>query len=122
MSQAEWLYRPPTWHPRPARRLPPSKAGPAGTLALSASAYAIGNGSSAATMAPLAAETMNVAVYPLAQWPLTSPLVTVTGSATNSSGNLGDVVDAALTAGTAYRVVIYHPASGEAWVTTITAT
>lgn len=109
---------------QPARALiarVPTAPGAVGTIALSASAYAIGDGSSAATMAPLAAETMDVYIYPLGQMPLTSPLVSSTGLSTNSSGNLPDVQHGALTIGTTYRVVIYHAASGETWVTTIVA-
>lgn len=120
MHQA-FLYRPPTWHPRPQRRLPLTKVTP-GTIALSGAGYEIGDGNSATTMAVEASVSFNVAIYPASQWPLTSATVTASAVSTNASGNLASITDAALTVGVAYRVLIERVSDGAIWCTEITAT
>lgn len=118
--QQSFLYRPPTWHPRPQRRLPLTKA-VAGTLALSGAGYEIGDGSGPTTMAVEALVDFNVAVYPASQWPLTTPTVTVSAGTTDADGNLSDITNVALTPGADYRVVIERVSDGAVWITEMTA-
>lgn len=120
MTQAVWLYRPPTWHPRP-RRVVVRSVAPSGTLALSSAGYEIGDGNSPATMTVEASVSFDVAVYPIAQWPLTSATVTRTSQTTDSIGRLPNITDAALVAGSTYRVVIRRVSDGEAWTFTMQA-
>ncbi len=118
--QQSFLYRPPTWHPRPRRWLP--KAAPAvGTLALSGSGYEIGDGNDPATMSVLAAESMTVAVYADAV-PFGSALYSATGQVTDSAGNLSDITDASLSIGTTYIVVVRNESDSEVWVWRMAAT
>lgn len=118
--QQSFLYRPPTWHPRPRRWLP--KAAPAvGTLALSSAGYEIGDGNAPATVAVLAAESMTVAVYADAV-PFGSAVYSATGETTDSNGRLADIVDAALSIGTTYIVVVRNEADSEVWVWRMAAT
>jgi hypothetical protein len=118
--QQTWLYRPPTWHPRPLRRLPLTKTQP-GTLALSAAGYEIGDGNSPTTMAVEASVSFNVAVYPASQWPLTAATLTVTADTTDANGNLSDITNALLTPGSSYRVLIERVSDGAVWITEMTA-
>lgn len=121
MTQAVWLYRPPTWHPRP-RRVAVRSVSAAGTLALSSAGYEIGDGNSPATMAVESSVAFDVAIYPLAQWPLSSAAATRTSQTTDSNGRLSNISDASLTAGSTYRVVIRRVSDGECWTFTMAAT
>lgn len=93
-----------------------------GTLALSSAGYEIGDGNSPATMAVEASVAFDVAVYPIAQWPLTSPTVTRTSQTTDVGGLLTSITDAALTTGAYYRVCIRRVGDGEVWAFTMQAT
>lgn len=121
MLQAQWLYQPPSWHPRPRRGLPLSPPA-AGTLALNSAGYEIGDGNSPATMAVEASVAFDVAVYPTSQWPMTAATLTQTAQTTNASGRLANIVNVALVAGTSYRVCLRRTTDGGVWTFTITAT
>jgi len=82
----------------------------------------IGDGNSPATMAVEASVAFDVAVYPIAQWPLTSPTVTRTSQTTDVGGLLTSITDAALTTGAYYRVCIRRVGDGEVWAFTMQAT
>jgi hypothetical protein len=90
-------------------------------LALSGAGYEFGDGSDPATMAVLASTSINVAAYPLAEWPPASAIATVTAS-TDAAGNLADLGDDDLSFGTTYRVLARNPANGETFAWTMAAT
>jgi hypothetical protein len=90
-------------------------------LALSGAGYEFGDGSDPATMAVLASTSINVAAYPLAEWPPASAIATVTAS-TDAAGNLADLGDDDLSFGTTYRVLARNPADGETFAWTMAAT
>lgn len=111
--QQTFLYRPPTWHPRP-RRVQLTSTPAIGTLRLSGSGYEFGDGNDPATMAVLSAESMSIAVYADAV-PLGSAIYTATGQVTDSNGRLADIVSASLAIGTTYIVVVQNEADSEVW-------
>jgi hypothetical protein len=89
-------------------------------LALSGVGYEFLNGNSAATAAVVASTTLNVAAYPVSEWPPASAIATASG-ATDADGNLADLGDDDLIFGTTYRLVARDPSDGETWAWTMTA-
>lgn len=83
-------------------------------LALSGTGYEFGEGNDPATMSVVASTELQVAVYPLTEWPPDTAIATLTAS-TDASGNLTDLGDDDLLAGTSYRVIARNAANAETW-------
>jgi hypothetical protein len=116
-----FYVQPPPQQPAPSHVAALLATAPPGTLALSGAGYEIGDGNDPATMAVLASESMTVAVYADAV-PFGSAVYSATGQVTDSSGNLADITDAALSGGTTYIVVVQNESDSEVWVWRMAAT
>ena len=110
--QQSFLYRPPTWHPRPRRRLPLFTASSLAGFDLSGAAYEFRNN----TGTLIASTAITFWVHDVTTGAL---VVKITGYSTNGSGIVGTVSDAALTAATQYRVA-YEFSTGEYGVAKLT--
>lgn len=89
-------------------------------LALSGAGYEFGDGNSAATMSVLASTELQVAAYPVAEWPPATAVASVTAT-TAANGRLADLADDDLVFGTTYRVIARNAADGETWAWTMAA-
>ena len=83
-------------------------------LALNSAGYEFGDGNDIDTLAVLASTELQVAAYPLTEWPPVSAIATATAT-TGTNGRLADLGDDDLVFGTTYRVIARNAADGETW-------
>lgn len=89
-------------------------------LALNSAGYEFGDGNDPATMSVVASTELQVAAYPLTEWPPASAIATATAT-TGTNGRLADLGDDDLSFGTTYRVIARNAADGETWAWTMAA-
>ena len=89
-------------------------------LALNSAGYEFGDGNGPATMSVVASTELQVAAYPLTEWPPASAVATATAT-TGTNGRLADLGDDDLSFGTTYRVIARNAADGETWAWTMAA-
>lgn len=89
-------------------------------LALNAAGYEFGDGNDPATMSVVASTELQVAAYPLTEWPPATAIATTTAT-TGTNGRLADLGDDDLSFGTTYRVIARNAADGETWAWTMAA-
>ncbi len=90
-------------------------------LALNSAGYEFADGNSAATTALVTSTELQVAVYPLTEWPPSTVIATATAT-TASTGRLADLGDHDLSYGTTYRLLARDAATNETWAWSMTAT
>jgi hypothetical protein len=90
-------------------------------LALNSAGYEFADGNSAATTALVTSTELQVAVYPLTEWPPSTVIATATAT-TASTGRLADLGDNDLSYGTTYRLLARDAATNETWAWSMTAT
>ena len=101
--QQQFLYRPPTWHPRPRRRLPLFTASSLAGFDLNSSAYAFEDN----TGTPVASSALTFFVHDITSGAL---VAMITGYSTDASGIVTTkVTHASLVAATPYSINIDGP-------------
>lgn len=116
--QAQWLYRPPTWHPRPRRIVLPTRI--AGFDLDTATGFIFGDLVGTFTgLAREAAVDITMRVYDVATGALVHDAGTLT---TDSNGRLARYETSSVAVNTEYHLVFIRDSDGEVCAGKLTAT